>query len=275
VLQLKKIKFASPMLDLGCGDGTFSFTLFGGKCDIDFDTFRTETKDFYKGRDIYDQPPKIKPRILVKPRMKIDVGLDWKKNLLDKAKDLKLYDRLIQHDLNKPLPFDNECFNTIFSNVFYWIKNLSQLLSECNRILKKKGKLILCVPDVRFRENLIYNLFLSHGHLWAKYLDRGIYSNIGHCYSYTNWKKLLEHSGFRTIKHSNYLSENFVQFHNIGMRPYSPYVIEMANSLKSATRKRIKRRLMEEITPIIESYVEYETSLKSCGSFHLFVLQKY
>ena len=111
---MRKIHFKKPILDLGCGDGTFSFTHFGGKCNTDFDIFRTEnTQDFFKGRDIYDQTTPSEPKILKNPIMKLNVGLDWKQNLLDKAKKLKLYDQLIKHDLNKPLPFADQSFETV------------------------------------------------------------------------------------------------------------------------------------------------------------------
>lgn len=276
VLQMKDIHFKKkPFLDLGCGDGTFSFTNFGGKCSIDFDIFQTKnTTNFFKGKDIYNQTSNLNPNVTKKPMIKIDVGVDWKQNLLDKAKKLHLYESLLKHDLNKPLPFEDDSFETIFSNTFYWIHNIQQLLSESNRILRKKGKLIICVPDIKFKKNLIYNFFLDTGQYWAKALDRGIYSNANeHCYSYSKWKSLIANSRFKIISHSSYLSENFIKFHNIGMRPYSPYVIEMANELSPNVRKRIKSRLIKEITPIISSYVNYEL-LSNKGCFHLFVLQK-
>lgn len=276
VIQMKNIQFKKPFLDLGCGDGTFSFTHFGGKCNIDFDIFQAKnTENFFKGNDIYNQTTDFTPNVTSKPKIKIDVGVDLKQSLLDEAKKLNLYETLLKHDLNKPLPFDDESFETIFSNTFYWIHNLQQLLLESNRILKKKGKLIICVPDIKFKKNLIYNFFLDSKQIWAKSLDRGIYSNANeHCYSYSKWKSLFADAGLKIISHSNYLSENFIKFHNIGMRPYSPYVIEMANNLSSPNiRKKIKSRVIKEISPIISSYVNYDL-LSDKGCFHLFVLQK-
>ncbi|MFC1785302.1 methyltransferase domain-containing protein [Candidatus Neomarinimicrobiota bacterium] len=50
-------------------------------------------------------------------------------------------------DLNKPLPYENNSFNLIYSdNVFEHIENLIDLIKECYRILKKDGHLIIKVP---------------------------------------------------------------------------------------------------------------------------------
>lgn len=276
-LQMKNVRFTKPLLDIGCGDGTFSFSNFGGKTDMNFDVYNTikRTTGFYRGMDIHDQITSYTPKILKKARIKIDVGIDWKQNLLDKAKKLHLYDRLIQHDLNKPLPFDDQSFSTIFSNVFYWIGNLDQLLSESHRILKSNGNLVICVPDYKFKQNLIFNKFINGGHSWAKLLDRGIYNSITkHCYSLAKWKSLFFKKNFNIQYHSTYLSEDFIKFWTIGMRPYSPYIIDMTNNLQPRVRKNIKSRLIKEISPIIESYVNYEMVKKHNGCFHLFVLKK-
>lgn len=275
VLKLKNHFFEVPSMDLGCGDGVFTFTLLGGETDIAFDVYQTiSTKRFWKNVDVYDQPAGYRPKIIKKVKKKMDFGVDWKQNLLDKAKNLKTYKKLIKHDLNRKLPFQTRSIKSIFSNVFYWIDNLPSLISESYRILKNDGDLIICVPDEKFRDNLIYQRYILNHQKWAKMLDRGIYNNIKHCYSYDKWCGLFKEAGFEIEHHTSYLSKQFVQFWNIGLRPYSPYLIEMANRLDQTIRKKIKQRLLQEIYPIISSYVEYELSLKSDHCFHFFILKK-
>ena len=58
------------------------------------------------------------------------------------------------------------------------------------------------------------------------------------------------------------------------MRPYSPYIIEMANSLDPKIRKNIKKRLLDEITPLISSYIKFERKYPTKFCFHFFVLKK-
>ena len=278
VIQLKKIKFANPIIDLGCGDGTFSYTNFGGKTGTEFDVFRTisNTEKFFAGKDIHDQISNVKPTIIKKPKQMIDVGVDWKKSLLDKAKKLHFYKKTMVHDLNKSLPFEDESFETLFSNIFYWIPKIENLLKDSKRVIRKSGKIIILLPDKNLKENLIYNQYMKHGFEWAKKLDRGIYKNITkHAYTYSEWKKIFSNVDLKIETHSQYLSPQLINFWNIGMRPYSPYLIEMANKLSISERKKMKKRVVKEISPILRSYIDTELKIpayKNC--FHLFVLKK-
>lgn len=210
-----------------------------------------------------------------KPAQVIDVGVDLKLNLLKKAEKLRVYKKLVRHDLNKPLPFLNSQFKTIFSNVFYWIDDIESLLKESNRILARDGKLIILVPDRLFKKKLIFNEFLTNKAKWAKMLDRCIYQNISrHCNTFEDWKTMFKNAGFTTTYHSRYLPERFIDFWNIGLRPYSPFLIEMANKLKNNDRKKIKTKVIHEISPLLKSYTEYEVeNNKNAGCFHLFVLK--
>lgn len=277
VVQLSSVKFRKPVIDLGCGDGTFCFTKFGGKVDYSFDVYKTmkNTKGFFNGKDIHDQKFVNKPKILKKSKIKIDVGLDWKNNLLNKAENLSIYEKTIQHNLDKTLPFENKKFETIFSNVFYWMKNIDNIISESKRILSDSGEIIILVPDKNFKDNLIYQEFLKNKYIWAKMLDRGIYQNISkHCYSFEEWKKKFSKNGLKIKEHKQYLSKKFIKFWSIGMRPYSPYIIEMANKLPVKERTQIKKRLIKELSPLIISYINTELKSTDQKCFHLFKLEK-
>jgi len=203
------------------------------------------------------------------------MGLDLKQNLLSKAEKLGIYDKVIQHNANYPLPFDNNKFETVFSNTFYWFNDIYKILKEASRICVNNGRIIILLPDVNFKKNLIYNQYLNGHHQWAKLLDRGIYANISkHCYSLDKWKSIFSSLNLVVEEHTSYLSKKFIQIWNIGMRPYSPYLVEMANRLSVEERKKIKKRLIKEITPILKSYIEYEMRIdKNASCFHMFVLK--
>jgi len=276
-IVLKQFEFSNPMLDIGCGDGSFSFTNFEGEVSHSFDSYKnmSNTEGFFDGKDIHDQFIGEKPQITKNPRMKIDTGIDWKENLLKKAKSLELYNKVIRHDANTTLPFEDNEFETIFSNTFYWLDDIEHIFKEAKRVCRDNGKIIVCVPDEKFKQSLIYTYFLENNQSWAKILDRGISSNIKHCYSGKKWEEIFSNLNLKIENHVNYLSENLIRFWSIGLRPYSPYMIEMANKLKPEERIDIKKRMINEISPLIQSYVEYELSLinqKNC--FHAFVLTK-
>jgi len=277
VLQMKSIKFKKPIIDIGCGDGSFSFTHFGGKTDTSFDVYRTmkDTSKFFSGVDIHDQNKKVKPKIVRRANTQIDVGLDWKKNLLEKAKGFKLYKKLIQHDNNYPLPFEDKKFETIFSNTFYWVNDIEHILKEAKRICNHNGKIVTFVPDKKFKDLLIYNQFLKGGYAWAKILDRGIYNQIKHCYTLSKWKSIFSKVDLKVNFHSNYTTESFMKIWNIGMRPYSPFIIEMSNKLRLHDRTEIKKRLVTEMFPLLRSYLNFEISkIGKNNCFHFFVLSR-
>jgi len=278
VLQMKSIKINSPSIDLGCGDGSFMFVHLGGKTNYNYDVYRTmsKTKNFFEGTDIHDQKTNLKPKIIAKPRHLLTVGLDLKQNLLDKAKTFHIYEKVIQHNANYKLPFGDEEFQTIFSNTFYWTKNVEKTLNEAKRISSETGKLIIFVPDEKFKNLLIYNEFLKSGYKWAKILDRGIYKNIGkHCYTFEKWESIFNKIGLKIKIHSNFLTERFIKIWNIGLRPYSPFLIEMSNKLKLNVRTEIKKRVIKEMMPLLKSYVDYEmTKVGKDNCFHMFVLSK-
>ena len=277
VILLRSINFYKPIIDLGCGDGSFAFTLFNGKTSNTFDIYKTisNTKGFYDDEDIHTHRKIIYPTITKKPIKQIQVGLDQKKSLIEKASTFHIYEKLIQHDLEKPLPFENAIFNTVFSNVFYWLHNIENVLSESSRICKKNGKIILFLPDSEFKKHLIYTLYKKHGYEWARILDRGIYQNIAkHSYTHHQWERIFSKLGLSVVLHYNYLSPNLVNLWNVITRPYSPYVIELANQVNITKRNDIKKRVIRELKPLLVSILNNE--IKSIGTkncFHFFVLK--
>ena len=277
VIEIQKIPFKKPILDLGCGNIFFSFLKCGGKFDIDFDFYKwvSDTSKFHTGRDIYNKTSSFRPRILKKPNTIIDCGIDWKQNLLNNSKQLGIYEKVKKHDLNKPLPFRDNTFQTIFSNDIFWVEKIDSLLRECKRIIKPGGSIILFVPDSKFKQNLIYSEFLKNRkNSWAKVLDRGNYPNMKHCYTLKQWKSKFSRASLKTVYHNSYLSEELIRYSQIGLKVYSPYLIEMANILQPTIRRKIKKRLIQEILPIIKSYIlNYEGNISKNQQFHTFVLK--
>lgn len=56
VESMKNFDFISPSLDLGCGDGTFSFLRGGGEFLDNFDVFLDvdNLDQFFENKDVYD-----------------------------------------------------------------------------------------------------------------------------------------------------------------------------------------------------------------------------
>ena len=133
----------------------------GGEFGLGFDMYRAvkDSKEFFKGDDIYDyyEEGLIKIDIVTPPRQKIDVGLDLKQNLLKHASELNLYDSLVEHDANYPLPFADSQFRTIFTNSAHHIDNIEGLFTEFRRVLTDDGQVLLILPNAIFKDYVVYN----------------------------------------------------------------------------------------------------------------------
>lgn len=286
---LSDINFKEPSLDMGCGDGVFSFIFRGGKFGLDFDVYKaakTDTKDFFKKKDIYDTYRKgvLKPTIIRKPKGRFTVGFDLKQNLLKKAGELGLYRRLVQGS-GDDLPFNDEEFMTIFSNVVYWIPDLDKTLSELHRVLKKDGIIVITVPNDKFKKYLkSYHKYKEHqkkgnkrrSELFYK-LDRGRHNTYFNCLDLKQWKKHFDKAELEIVRHENYLSRKLIRFWDIGFRPISPQFIRFSNFLeKIHLKKPVKWLYINIMCLFMSRYYKLKTKddAKYPPAFFMFVLKK-
>lgn len=145
VESMKEFEFKSPSLDLGCGDGTFSFLRGNGAFDDTYDVFMdVENLDkYYENFDVYNSfHNDTKVKIKRYADYKIDVGLDHKQNLINKAKKLNLYNKFVLTNANDKLPFEDESFASVFSNIIYWLDNPENTFKEIYRVLVKGGGML-------------------------------------------------------------------------------------------------------------------------------------
>src|SRR5438093_4598760 len=72
---ISQFPIQSPSLDLGSGNGMFSFITAGGDFSIDYDWYRNvDTKGFWDNKDIYDSfvASPMQSAIIKKPAYRID-----------------------------------------------------------------------------------------------------------------------------------------------------------------------------------------------------------
>lgn len=283
-LALKEVDFHSPIIDVGCGDGLFSFTRAGGLLEPSYDMYSQvgELDYFFNNVDIYDtfEETISSPSVIRKPTYIIDVGLDHKEALLKKALSLGIYKEVELADANNRLPVEDGRFRTVFSNVLYWLGQYPVTLKEMNRIVADNGIVVLHVPSEAFRDYSFYHrLYLNTGDSnweWLHLIDRGRSENIKFCRSFEEWRDDFSMAGFEVAHHRQYLSKTVLEAWDIGLRPISPYLIEMANKLDPSDRADIKHKWIKGIIPLLEPICELEwiTDYDYPPGFHLFVLEK-
>jgi ubiquinone/menaquinone biosynthesis C-methylase UbiE len=173
---LSKITLGGPVLDLGCGEGMFSSTIFG--------------------------------------RGKMDVGLDIFKDDIVKAKRLNSYKALIVADA-RALPFRCESFNVLFSNcVIEHIPRVDEVLSEVSRVLKSNGIFIFTVPSSSFSEYLFVSRLLRKIGLrkrarWYSEIRNKLLSHYN-IFDLAVWQHKLMNANFNVAEFRYYLSKNAV-----------------------------------------------------------------
>lgn len=285
VMVMEELEFNSPVLDLGCGDGIFSFIRAGGEFDISYDMFQSVSNvdNFFNNIDVYNyyDENKIHPNIIKKPRYLIDVGLDHKEALLNKSSKLGLYKKLVQHDANKQLPFEDNSFKTIFSNIIYWLEDPKQVLKECQRILMPGGKLIIMLPNETFLNySFFYRLYLqtqNNEWKWLEKIDRGrVADNIKHAYSNEKWEEIFNEAELKVISHKQHLSKTIIEAWDIGLRPLFPVLYKMVSKLDDDSRHEIKREWISLVYDLIEPMCkeEWVTDKEFPPAFHNYVLTK-
>jgi SAM-dependent methyltransferase len=274
----------SPSLDLGCGDGTFSFIRAGGEFDRCFDAFRSVTKleQFFQHVDCFDAfDENLSVRVTKSPKYQIDVGFDHKSNLIKKAAQLGLYGSLKQGDANQPLPFPDETFNSVFSNIVYWLDSPRSVISEISRVLKPGGSACLMLPNITFPQFSFYNqLYVNGGDTrweFLEMLDRGRFAdNIRQAKSLDEWQTMFECAGLKVERHHYHLSKFIIQTWDIGLRPLFPVLLEMSNELSPEKLLEIKAKWIQIMKSFIEPLLEINKTLPGIEqpAFHCFELRK-
>lgn len=283
-MALQGIEFTPPIIDVGCGDGLFSFTRGGGMLSPEYDMFtQVENLDsFFDKVDIYNHFDEsvVDPVVQKKTTYQIDLGLDHKEALLKKAVLLGCYNQVKVCDVNNPLPIENSRYRTVFCNILYWLENYKNALNEFHRILADDGKVVLFVPNDTFKDYCIYQrLYVKTGDpqwAWLNLIDRGRSENIKLCQSKKQWLSDFDVAGFKVVNHRQYLSKTVVEAWDIGLRPISPLLIEMSNKLLLKDRLSIKKKWIAHFIPLIEPLCEltWFTDNEFPPAFHLFVLEK-
>jgi SAM-dependent methyltransferase len=283
IRSMAGFEFTSPSLDFGCGDGMFSFIRSGGEFAPTFDVFKATANldKFFEQHDVYDAfDPSISPTVTTHPGYRIDVAFDHKQNLLKKAATLGLYEEFKVGDGNKPLPFKDESFSTIFSNIVYWLDDPARVLMELHRILKPGGRVCLMLPDAALLEFSFYNsLYVKTGdQKWAflEKLDRGRLANdIKQAKSGAQWEKLFDGSGLRVHRHSRHLSKPVVQLWDIGMRPLFPVLMKMIDSIDPEKLPEIKEQWISIFKQFLEPLIDVDRIYaEQDAAFHCYILER-
>ena len=247
--------FVEPCVDLSCGDGIFSFLHAGGEFAPEFDVFcsvghlgkvKNEHADMFDHVDENYRPP-----IVRRPEC-MSVGTDWKQALLDKAAVLGFFEKLVLHDNNTPLPFEDDSFASIHCNSAYWISAIDLFLREMCRITKPGGKVVLSVKLDAVKSYTLEKHREQLGDNWLKIIGRGRFESWPSVGDADTWSRRFEAAGLRIDKAIPFITRTHAHIWDIGLRPIAPMLVKMANSLTPETRSEIKAEWVDLFCELLE-----------------------
>jgi ubiquinone/menaquinone biosynthesis C-methylase UbiE len=169
--HLSQLPFERPILDVGCGDGTFARILFNG--------------------------------------VTVDAGVDRDAKEIERARRTGCYEDLRTSEVER-LPFDGETFATVYSNcVLEHIPDIETALREIHRVLKPGGALYITVPSPRCVTYLWWReafrrLGLAGLADWYSNLTLRLF-NAEHVLEAEGWSELFDRVGFATEHHEPYM----------------------------------------------------------------------
>jgi len=282
-INSSNFKFKSPSLDLGCGDGVLNFIRNEGKFNDEFSVFLNSgnTKNFFKNVDVFEfKLQKIKKYIKKKPKQFIDFGLDQKRILLNKARELELYKKLIRADANKKLPFADNTFNSIFSNILYWLKSPLDTLDELTRVLNYGGRLCIFLPDEKIIQNSFFIKYYKQtgnkNYYFLKYIDRGKFSNkqMRSILKISSYEKYFKTKNLKIISKKGYMSDAFVKIWDIGLRPFFPVFSKIDNLIKKDKRAMFKKLWIDNLYRFVNPILSLEKQNNKNFNFYCYILEK-
>jgi len=262
------------ILDIGIGNGYFSFMTLGGKFKKEYDWYyNVDTNGFMENKDIYNalKVNNIADFIEKEASKRISLAVDHKDNLLKQVEQLGFVDKTLVQDANKSISFTN--IDIVYSNILYWLEKPIDVLKSIDQQLDIGSKVVLVFPNKNFYKHA--RSYSKESKIWTL-LNRGRADSIVWSMDIGEFEKeIKKETSFKIEKYETYLSKFNIQTWDVGFRPFSSPLIKMANYLTAEKRLEIKKEWVDVARPFVDSLMDDEISngFKN-GGFNFVVMSK-
>lgn len=264
-MVLRSARCTDPSIDISCGDGVFTFLHLGGRFAPSFDVFAAVDKLDRVRRDhadMFDCPPERSgPAIIAAPQSRMTVGADLKPNLLQKAAQLKVYERQVQNDNNAPLPFPKESFNYIYCNAAYWVERVDDFLAELRRILRPGGRVALQVKLSSMEACTLQAFREQLGDRFLDLIGRGRMRCWPTLADRLTWERRFARAGLAIECATPFVTRTHAHLWDVGLRPLAPLLVRMANHLASPVRVEIKQDWVDLWCDLLAPFCRFDADL--------------
>lgn len=245
-----------PILEIGGGDGAFSFIMHGGEFAPGDD--RYDQVDPSRQGDMFDVHDGARtPRVNRPASLRYQVGVDLKLSHLLKCKSTGLYKHLVQA-APAPLPLRTNSFRTVFLYFPHGLiergarLNYQATLAEIRRVLHPDGVLLMLAMNENVRSafvchplaGLLERAGWTRAARYFRRLDAGRCDEIGGvALSLGAWNSLLTQSGFELLAATTQVSQLAWRMYDVQTRPFLRSLIAMNRHAHRAGVKPVIKML--------------------------------
>jgi len=239
---LHRLDWAGPVVEIGSGDGVYSYIMHGGAFPLWFDRYLVT--DLTK-QDIYDshKGDVLRPIVsLCSPD--ITLAIDAKESHVRKIKEIG-FAKHCEVSAYEALPLASASIPKIFYYTPHGLRDHEAAIREAARILLPKGTMLILLYDSIFKSSFICHrlaqMFSGRIGTYFSRLDNGRFDEITNLSkSPEEWKAFFLRHGFE-IESSHFgLSAFAWKAYDIQTRPFLKSMIRLFNLLPGRVRTMAK-----------------------------------
>ena len=250
---LTRFEWSGKFLEVGSGDGMFSYVMHGGRFPLHFDRYLMI--DLGKS-DIFDTHLEkiIDTKVILKfPH--VDLAIDAKIPHVLKIKEIAFSNQVLCAPYES-LPIKDGAYTNIFFYTAHGLADHSEALGECCRVLTKNGRIILLCYNSNFKSafwcNRLSKRFDGKVGDYFKKLDNGRYEEITKMSKTENqWLKEFEKHGLSVEACYSGLTNFAWGIYDIQTRPFLKALIRFFASLPTYLRAPVKLIWMVVLFPYL------------------------
>ena len=272
--------FHANSLDVSCGDGLFSFITAGGELEPESDMYQSlDSPKVRKGNfDIYDYyDGNYQINIKKSPKHTYKYGIDWKDNLLKKAKVLNFYDELIVHDNNKLLPFPDDSINYVYTNSAYWVKNFDEHIADLIRVTKPGGHIVLEMKNLKNMQKFSSSHYAKKimGEKFCEIIDAGRFETWKGLKTLSHFDEVIKkHTNIEVVQREPLYGDIVAYMWDIGLRPLFNPMIKLINNVDKDIRMEVKKEWCETIYNLTAEFVKNYKPIEKDAIEYIYTLKK-
>ena len=248
---LLKFKWKNNYLELGSGDGMFSYIMHGNSFPLWFDRYQNinlSNKNIFKSN--FKHFPKLKKKYLIRPKHSIDARkhhvISINKIGFSKNSQISNYENF---------KYKKKTENLIFFYTPHGLKNYEKSLKNIIPIIKKNGRIFLLLNLNNVLSNFIcYKLSKRNNTLknFFNKLDNGRYNETKKVSkSFNQWINLFKKNNLKIKNFYTGLSSLTWKINDIQTRPFLKILIRFFNMFPITIRTLLKVIWMLFLYPIV------------------------